>query len=348
VHDHIIVGQGIAGSVLALTLIKAGKKVLVIDDDRVSHSSVVAAGLVNPVVPKRLSLTWKAAELIPSAREFYRQAEELLGRSFYHDREMIKVFSEENEKEFWLKHAAGDMQQYLSSDITDFFPSIINEPFGTSRIKQAANLETPVFLDAVKAYLISRSSYLQDTFDHDRLEVAGKSVHYKDHAARMIIFCEGFRANKNPYFSWLPFVLTKGEVLTVRIKNYSTASVINKGVFILPLGEDLFKVGATFRWEDETEEPTRDARAELQQKLEKILKVPYEVVDHKAGIRPTVKDRRPLIGIHPAHSQIAIFNGLGSKGVMIAPYCAASFYKHLEHGAPLDEEIDIRRFYTAP
>ena len=342
-YDHLIIGQGIAGSVLALTLLKRGKNILVIDDDHISHSSLVAAGLVNPIVPKRLTPTWKAGELIPFAQVFYREAEQLLNASFYHDREMVKPFGDENEKQFWQKQAGGEMQEYLSDEVTEFLPGFFYNEQGCGSIKQVANLDTAAFLKAVKDHLVSKNAYMQDKFDHDRLTVSN-GISYKDVPAKHITFCEGYLATANPYFRGLPLALTKGEVITVKIKGLDMHTVVNKGVFVLPLGNELFKVGATYRWNNMNEETTADARAELVQKLEKILKVPYEIIDQKAGVRPTVKDRRPLIGIHPEHSPVSIFNGLGSKGVMIAPYYAQHFSDHLYHNLPLDPEVDIARF----
>lgn len=342
-YDHLIIGQGIAGSVLALTLLKRGKNILVIDDDHTSHSSLVAAGLVNPVVPKRLTPTWKAAELIPFARIFYREAEQLLNTSFYHDREMVKPFGDENEKQFWQKQASGEMREYLSDEVTEFLPGFFYNEQGCGRIKQVANLDTAAFLKAVKDHLVSKKAFMLDEFDHGQLSISN-GVSYKGISSKHITFCEGYRATANPYFHGLPFGLTKGEVLTVKIKDLDMRTVVNKGVFVLPIENELFRVGATYRWNNMNEEATDDARAELLQKLEKILKVPYEIIDQKAGVRPTVKDRRPLIGVHPEHPFVSIFNGLGSKGVMIAPYYALHFTDHLDHNIPLDPEVDIARF----
>ena len=74
------------------------------------------------------------------------------------------------------------------------------------------------------------------------------------------------------------------------------------------------------------------------------MNVPFEVVDHKAAVRPTVKERRPFIGIHPNHKQIGIFNGLGAKGVLLAPFFASHFSEYLLGKTELMKEIDVKRF----
>ena len=61
-------------------------------------------------------------------------------------------------------------------------------------------------------------------------------------------------------------------------------------------------------------------------------------------IRPTIKDRRPLVGTHPIHPNLAVLNGLGTRGVMIAPTAAKQLYNYLENGVDVDKEYSILRF----
>ncbi|HBA65740.1 MAG TPA: FAD-dependent oxidoreductase, partial [Methylococcaceae bacterium] len=51
--DFLIVGQGLAGSLLAFELIQRNAQVMVVDDGR-ENASEVAAGLINPVTGIRL------------------------------------------------------------------------------------------------------------------------------------------------------------------------------------------------------------------------------------------------------------------------------------------------------
>ena len=187
---------------------------------------------------------------------------------------------------------------------------------------------------------------MEETFDYNRVSFSENKVVYKDIEADKIIFCEGYKTIDNPYFSWLPFKLTKGEILTVKIPDFKIDDefVLNKGVFILPLGNNIYKVGATYEWNDLTEKTTEKGKLELEDKLKKVIKLPFEIIDQQAGIRPTVLDRRPLIGIHSENNKLAVFNGMGTKGVMLVPHFANQFADFLINNIPLNKEVDIDRF----
>lgn len=135
-------------------------------------------------------------------------------------------------------------------------------------------------------------------------------------------------------------LLKRGKSIVVINNNQAhTASkvatgIYNRGVFVLPVGANKATIGATYDWHDLSCTPTEKARNTLEEKLTNLLKLPYEVVDHKAGIRPATLDRRPFIGLHPQYPHVGIFNGLGTKGVSLAPYLSEVFVNYLlSHGA---------------
>jgi glycine oxidase len=349
--DYIIVGQGLAGTVLAQTFLKHNKSVIIIDEPGLSNASRIAAGLYNPLVFKRLVKSWLADELVPFMDVFYTDAEQLLNEKFYFKKQIVKLFAEEQEKILWLKKTNEEVGKYLSKTIQDnFLIDVIHNPIGSSEVLSAGNLSSASFLSSFRNYFKQHHQLLEEKFEYDKLIIHEQFVEYKNHKADKIIFCEGHKATINSYFDWLPFKLTKGEIITVKIpllfpeETNEISKVINKGVFILPLGNALYRVGATYEWEDLSEQPTEKGKAFLITQLQKVLKVPFEIIDHQAGIRPTVNDRRPLIGLHPKHTTLGVFNGLGTKGVMLAPYFANQFFDFLENGIALHKEVDIARF----
>jgi glycine/D-amino acid oxidase-like deaminating enzyme len=344
--DYIIVGQGIAGTVLAYSMIKEGLSVLVIDDKSLSSCSKVAAGNFNPIVFKRLVKSWMADELIPFSDKFYKEAEVFLGQEFYWKKEIVKIFAEENEKEFWLKRTNdADTGKYLSKTITtDFFTDVVNNPIGCAFVNDAANLFVVKFLEDFRNYFSQHQILLDELFDFEKLIIENNSVSYKDFLAKKIIFCEGYKIAKNPYFKWIPFKPAKGEVLVVKIENLPTDKIINKGVYMLPIGDDLFIVGTTYDWVNLNDVPTEKARKEILEKLSKVIKAPFEIIDQQAGVRPSVSDRRPVVGLHPENPSVGVFNGMGTKGVMLAPYFSKQFIEFLQNNTPLNKEVDVCRF----
>jgi len=133
-------------------------------------------------------------------------------------------------------------------------------------------------------------------------------------------------------------------LLTIQAPALNIDFLLKSTLFVLPLGNHYYKVGATFNWKDKTSKPSEEGKQELVEKLEKVISVPFKIVNQTAGIRPSVKDRRPMVGVHPKHKQLCVLNGLGTRGVMIAPTVAKSLFLHLEQGKELDKEIDIKRF----
>ncbi len=343
--DYIIVGQGLAGSVLAYTLMQKNQRVVVVDEEKENTSSKVAAGLCNPVVFKRLTKSWMIDELMPTALNFYKQQEDLLKDKFYVELPIYKLFVGEEERGFWQqKRNEPDLLEWINNKIEfPFDPKWVDYQFGASHTLQSGFLQTAKWLEAFKNYLKSEDAFVGGKFDFDSIIFEEEAVVWKNFRAKKIIFCEGYQTIHNPYFNWLPFKLTKGEVLTLTFKNLELKGVINKGMFILPYNNH-YKLGATYDWDNLNEETTEKGKNELLKKASNFIRDELNVVDHKAGIRPTVLDRRPLLGIHPKHKQLAVFNGMGTKGVMIAPYFAKVFTEFLIGNKPLSKEVDINRF----
>lgn len=341
--DFIIVGQGIAGSVLALELIKRGKSVIVIDKPELSSSSRVAAGIWNPLVFKRLTKSWMIDELTPCLNEFYSGAEKLLNSKFLEERKIAKLFTEEQEINLWKKKVNEDMYDYLSEEILEMHEPTVSK---YAIVKQAGNLDTVAFLSSTTQYLKANDSYLEENFSHNDLIINATGVSYKNINANEIVFCEGHLVKNNPHFNYIPFKPAKGDVLTITCNELNIDFILNKGFFIMPLGNNTFKVGATYNWQDLTDVPNPAGKEELINKLKKLIPYEFEVIKHEAGVRPSVIDRRPVLGTHPTHPQLKIFNGLGTKAVMLAPFFAKQLCDYLIDRKELNAEVDVKRFET--
>ena len=220
----------------------------------------------------------------------------------------------------------------------------INAPFGFGKITNTGKIDTKVLLKAYKAYLKKKNSIFFEKFDYSLINIDNETANYKNIKAKHIIFCEGFGVKKNPYFKEIPLKEAKGELITIHAPDLKIDFLLKSSVFIMPLGNDYYKIGATFNWKDKTLLPTEEGKNELEVKLKKIITVNFKIVEQIAGIRPTVKDRRPILGKHQKINQLAILNGLGTRGVILAPKMAQKLFNYLENSQPLDKEIAITRF----
>lgn len=343
--DHIIVGQGLAGSFMAHFLLQEGQRVMVIDTPQAS-SSRVAAGLFNPVTGRRFVKTWLADEVLPFAEKTYREMEVLLQKQFYHPYPMLRLFT--NKESFTEAEEKADAQS--EKFIADFSENVnipgLTPHLYTCEIKHAGYVDAPVFIQAYAQWLLKKGLLRPVVANYEDIEVQEDKVRWKNIEAKSIIFCEGNRAIHNPYFDCLPFRPAKGESITIKAPGLAEEHVLIKGIYIIPLGNELFRVGATYTWMDQSLQPTEAGKKELCEKLDEVVDVPYEIVDQQAGIRPATKHRRPFVGVHPQHKNVAILNGLGTKGITLAPFFARQLTNHLLYGKPISEEADIKK-YTA-
>ena len=206
-------------------------------------------------------------------------------------------------------------------------------------MKNSYFVSTNLFLDA-----LLNSSYfkvIQETFDYNNLDPL--TGNYQNVAYDCVVFCEGYQSKSNPWFSYLPVDATKGETLTVESNDLSCEESYNRKCFSLPLGENRFRVGATYVWHTANTELTEEGKTLLLDNLSYLTDQPVTVVDHMAGIRPTTRDRRPFMGRHPQFNKLAVFNGLGAKGYMMAPLLAKELADHLINGKEIDKECRVER-----
>lgn len=343
---NLILGQGVAGSVLALTLLEAGQEVMLIDDGHRSSSSMVAAGLWNPIVFRRINKSWMADDFVPALDAFYISIENKLHTKFYHAMPVWRKHSSALESTLWHeKRDTSDFATYLGPSQEPESSSEFGEfPFGSAMVKGSGYLDLPAFLSAVRNYLSSLGAFRQMGFQLPQDPESVNDLEWDQSEVTRIIDCRGYKSAADLWWSYLPFGLTKGEVLIVRSEELRLNEIFNAGFFVQPLGGNLFRIGATFDWQNKDEIPTRQGREFLLEKLKKHITADVEVVNQSAGVRPTVQDRRPLIGQHPNCRKLYLFNGLGTKGVMLAPYLAKHFADHLILGSPLLSEANIARF----
>ncbi|WGK65331.1 NAD(P)/FAD-dependent oxidoreductase [Croceiramulus getboli] len=345
--DYLIVGLGLAGMAFAETLRAKGHSFRVIDNGR-PGASKVAAGLYNPVILKRYTLPWKAREQWALALPFYRELAQRLQVDVVRQLPVQKLFSSIEDQNNWIyasdSPALGD---FLEGQVQKSTNKRLYSPFGLGTVAGTGQINIGALLAAYEQKLQEEHAFAKANFQHEELEIHPSGLRYQDLEVKRIVFAEGFGIKHNPYFHQLPLIGNKGEYLTIHAPELQLDAAVKSRYFLIPLGNDRYKVGATFNWKDKDSIPSEGAQNELKEWLAKTIDCPYEIVDQEAGIRPTTGDRRPLLGKHPEHERLAVLNGLGTRGIMASVYLAQMLYTHLEQQEPLLEEVDIERFRSS-
>lgn len=347
-RDYLIIGHGIGGLSIAWHLEQAGKTFHIVGDASAPSSSRVAAGILNPLTGRKLVKTWLADDLFPYAQTFYTDLENRLGEQFFYPLSVYRPYRSIEEQNTYLAQS-GDpaLAKYIGpGDCQDKLASYVNMSHGGLEVTGAGWVDIPKLLDKSKAHMTETGQYIEARFDFHDLNLSNDVVQWKGVKYGKLILCQGYAALDNPVFDWLPFTPVKGQVLEVAVDHKLEPDVVNQGIFVLPITENNAKVGATYSWDPLDWNTTTAATEELDSKLKLLFKVPYKITGATAGIRPSVKDRRPLIGIHPVRENVCIFNGLGTKGVTLAPFFANQFVQHLENKKELNPLVNIQRYFS--
>ncbi|TWT78242.1 bifunctional tRNA (mnm(5)s(2)U34)-methyltransferase/FAD-dependent cmnm(5)s(2)U34 oxidoreductase [Posidoniimonas polymericola] len=344
--DTFIAGQGIAGTTLAWAVLLRGGRPVLVDGGTQPTASRVAAGLLAPVGGKRFGLAWRAAEAWPAALAFYRRVEQRLGIPLVEVEPITRLFVDEQQRGEFERRVEGPLCEWVVARDAGELGGCFKAPLGGCRVL-GARLDVAAYLDHSRAYFAAGGMLIEQYLEANVLTDGALDQVLAGVASdrgRRVVLCRGFAERDS---GGLPFEPGKGELLTVRAAGALVQSigqqVVQRSVWMAPLGEARFRVGATFDRDDDSATPTKSGLLELREKLDAMLGVPYEVVEHQAGVRPIVRTRRPLAGTLPGQELVGVLNGLGANGTLWAPWVAGQYAEHLLDGKPLDAEIEANR-----
>lgn len=341
--DYLIIGQGICGTFLSWNLLKAGKKVIVIDEPRPFSSSKVASGVINPITGRRLVKTWMIDELLPFAKNEYECFGRELDAAFIAQTDLLMFHPTMQMKEAFEEQITSN-KQYLQHAADTEWKAYFNFSYGIGKISPCLHINLNSLLEKWGAYLLQQGLLIQERFNNDELSFSGSQVIYRGITASKIIFCNGADAFQLPYFSLLPYARNKGQAIIASIPGLPAGHIYKQGLTIVPWNEQLFWIGSTYEWDFTDLEPDEHFQKKATEQLKCWLKIPFTIVDHLAAERPATLERRPFVGLHPVHPAVGIFNGMGTKGCSLAPYFAKQFSDHLVRQAPIQPEADVQRF----
>ena len=344
----LIVGQGLAGTVLSHYLSVHQIDHVVMDNNHYASSTKAAAGLINPITGRGYVKSWMIEDLIAEADVCYQALSDKLGVELVTRSVVLRCLRSAAHINKWDSSTSREgYERFLKDNLEHYdYDSIIEKPMRYGVIDNAYQVDIAKMIVLYRDLLHKEGRLIESKFDFNLLELNDSGCNYAGQEYDLIIFCEGYQAINNPYFATLPFQPAKGEALEIQIENFSSGQILRDEIFLVPLASsNSFWSGGSYIWDFEDHKPTEAWKQEWQAKLDSLLNCQYSIVSHKAGIRPSVKGRRPLIGVHQDHSQLYIFNGMGTKGTSLSPYWARHLVEdHLINSMPISQEVDINRF----
>lgn len=345
VYNYLIIGCGLAGISLSEQLYQEQESFFVIDGDT-ERSTSVAGGIFNPVMLKRFSLAWEADKQLPYALDTYKRLEALHQTSFISQLPIYRKFKGTEEQNNWFVASdKSNLSPFLSSTLIEEVDGLCSE-FKFGKVKQSGCVNTALLQEKHINWLKEENRFSKERFDYQQLHYHQEEniYTYKTLKAKHIIFAEGVGLRKNPFFNWLPLKMNKGEYIVVEAPEFKLSSVIKTGMFILPLGDNHYKIGATYDNEGRDYLPTLEKKKQLVKAFEEISDKPYKLIDQEVGLRPATADRRPFLGEHPKNNNMYVCNGFGSRGILIAPTAAKQLLSFIKGQANLPKAVDITRY----
>lgn len=342
----LIIGQGLAGTILSHELLKRNISHKVLDNGHKSAATKAAGGIINPITGRRYVKSWMIDDLLPVAKKVYGELESLLRVTLVSQCNIIRTFEDLGQEKRWQEATSRPgYEEYISdsSDI-DSYSKLIRRPFGYGVISGGMQVNVGQLIQEYRKFLHEKEMLIIKDWATDDAGFSADGINVNGEKYDAVIFCTGYKAAAHPLFSALPFQPAKGEAFHVNMDMALPSVLLRDKIFIAPMDKHSFWTGGGYQWDGLTEEPTQTFKEAWEEKLKNLLKVDYHIVDHRAGVRPSVKGRRPLMGRHVQHKNIYLFNGMGTKGTSLAPFWAERMMDFMEKDIPLSAEVDMNRF----
>ncbi len=321
--DILIIGQGLAGTLVGWECERAGLAFEVVDQGHATAASRVAAGIINPVTGRRLVKTWRVEPLLSQARETYQSIGDALGVPLWRELRVRRLFADDGER------AAFDRKR-LTAELAPFVTDAGDE--AGFWIERAARVDLPTMLAAMRARWEAQG----------RLQVRRVDPFVEATQYAWVIDCTGNQGARTALAGVAPWEFSKGEVLKINVSGLDSDVVLNRRHWVMPSGSEAAWVGATH--EPGVVDPSLTAvgREQLERSARVLLRREFRVIDHRAGVRVTLRDKLPAVGrIRPG---LGVANALGGKGALFGPMLAAEWARLIRFGAPLNPELDVARF----
>ncbi len=337
--DYIVVGDGYAAYFFAHQLI-LNQKTFVLFSANKKGASQVSAGVINPLVLKKFTTFWLAAEQIEFLTNTMAEIAEYTGTNYIINENIHRIFHDEGERNLWtMKTETDELRPFLNPTFETV--EAITNPFGTGSVNQSARLDVGAFFNDFTVYLEEHNLLVEKEFDYNKIQDST----YEDFTFKNLVFCEGMGVRANPFFNDIQVIPNKGHHLKVRLsEKMNNKYTLKKKHFLFPQNGESYYYGGTYDPNERENEIDDFKTEELIEGLQQIYPHDFEVEEVNFGFRPTVKDRRPILGNHPENQNYYIFNGLGARGILNGCYFSQELFDHIENRKQLMPEVDLKRF----
>ena len=343
--DFLIVGQGLAGSLLAQELLRRGRTIHVVDDRWRSSSSQVAAGLMTPLTGRRFTLTKDYSELFAAAQA------RLTELGVFRPAQVYRMFVDDEQRAKGLKRTECTSCRPFIARVTSARGELddgLKDAFGGA-LMNGAWVDLPKLLSEVRAELVAAGNLTEANFEPADVTSSAEGVVWRQVRAGAIVYCDGYKSAQRGPFKYLPWQPAKGEALTLRSDVVDKPFILNREGWALPLGQGVWRTGTNWQWDQLDEAPTEPQKEKLIRRFRSYFgeEVQVEVTAHIAGVRPCTSDSHPFMGTHPQQPRTHLFGGLGPRGTVWAPLMADEMAAYLCEGRALRKECDLARFPAA-
>jgi len=343
--DFLIVGQGLAGSLLAKELLRRGRTVHVVDDLWKSSSSQVAAGLMTPLTGRRFTLTKDYPELFVVAKA------RLTELGVFRPIQVYRMFVDDEQRAKGLKRTECRSCQPFIERVTSGQGELdtgLTDAFGGA-LMNGAWVDLPKLMSDVRAELVAAGSLTEANFEPADVTSSADGITWRQVQAGAIIYCDGYKSAQRGPFKYLPWQPAKGEAITIHTSVADKPFILNREGWALPLGQGVWRTGTNWQWDQLDEAPTELQKEKLIRRFRSYFgqEVQVDVTAHIAGVRPCTSDNHPFLGAHPTQPRTFLFNGLGPRGTVWAPLMADEMAAYLCEGRALRKECDLARFPAA-
>jgi glycine/D-amino acid oxidase-like deaminating enzyme len=340
--DYLIVGQGLAGTLLSWHFEQAGLSYVVVDNNDKRAASRVGVGIINPVTGRRYATSWLIETILPYAIKTYKEIGSFLNKELIVESSLLHYFPTlQMQEAFENRVLANDPWLYWQKENPYDF---INPRYKIGAIAPVVIVYIERLLTEWKNYLLQKDKYIEAAIKPEKIILSPDKIKCENIEANKIIFCNGLEAQQYSYFKNLPFAPNKGEYLIIEAPSITTNHIIKTGSTLIPLGKNKFWLGSNYSWQYENDLPTAIFLQEQTNNLQAVIGHDFKLIEHNALLRPATLERRPFVGWHPQHQNIGILNGLGTKGCSLAPYFAQAFTQYIVNAAPIIPEAHIERF----